>query len=76
MILLDRMEAVQMDLEELRTQVVAPIIVADALPLEMHIENINKAIKRLKRGKLSTWRDDDPDESPTLPEPSSTPIAP
>ncbi|CAO3599281.1 unnamed protein product [Absidia cylindrospora] len=55
LLLLDRMEAVQMDLEELRTQVVAPIIIPDALPLEMHIENINKAIERLKHGKLAAW---------------------
>lgn len=51
-ILLDRMESVQMDLEELRTQIVTPLIIPDSLSLEVHIENINKAIDRLKQGKL------------------------
>lgn len=57
MIMLDRMQAFQMDLEELRTQVVAPILVSDALPLEMHIENVGKAIERLKSGKVIAWEE-------------------
>jgi hypothetical protein len=57
MVMLDRMEAFQMDLEELRAQVVAPILVADTLPLEMHIENIGKAIERLKEGKVIAWKE-------------------
>lgn len=57
MIMLDRMEAFQMDLEELRAQVVAPILVPDAIPLEMHIENVGKAIERLKSGKVIAWED-------------------
>lgn len=55
MVMLDRMEAFQMDLEELRAQVATPILVPDALPLEMHIENIGKAIERLKQGKVIAW---------------------
>jgi hypothetical protein len=57
MIMLDRMEAFQMDLEELRAQVVAPILVPDAIPLEMHIENVGKAIERLKSGKIIAWEE-------------------
>lgn len=57
MIMLDRMEAFQMDLEELRAQVVAPILVPDSLPLEMHIENVGKAIERLKSGKVIAWEE-------------------
>lgn len=57
MIMLDRMESFQMDLEELRTQVVAPILVPDSLPLEMHIENVGKAIERLKSGKVIAWEE-------------------
>lgn len=57
MAMLDRMESFQMDLEELRAQVVAPILVPDSLPLEMHIENVGKAIERLKSGKIVTWED-------------------
>ncbi|GAA5816782.1 hypothetical protein MFLAVUS_010315 [Mucor flavus] len=55
MVMLDRMQAFQMDLEELRSQVVAPILVPDAIPLEMHIENVGKAIERLKSGKVIAW---------------------
>ncbi|ORZ18197.1 hypothetical protein BCR42DRAFT_413327 [Absidia repens] len=72
LLLLDRMEAVQMDLEELRTQVVAPIIIPDTLPLEMHIENINKAIERLKHGKLSGWEQDPHRILPSAPSSSSS----
>ncbi|KAI8068190.1 uncharacterized protein B0P05DRAFT_514512 [Gilbertella persicaria] len=57
MVMLDRMEAFQMDLEELRSQVVAPILIPDTIPLEMHIENIGKAIERLKNGKVIDWND-------------------
>ncbi|CEP19405.1 hypothetical protein [Parasitella parasitica] len=57
MIMLDRMESFQMDLEELRAQVVAPILVPDSLPLEMHIENVGKAIERLKSGKVISWEE-------------------
>ncbi|KAG2202053.1 uncharacterized protein EV154DRAFT_251252 [Mucor mucedo] len=57
MVMLDRMEAFQMDLEELRAQVVAPILVPDSLPLEMHIENVGKAIERLKSGKVISWEE-------------------
>ncbi|KAI9469110.1 MAG: VTC domain-containing protein [Benjaminiella poitrasii] len=57
MVMLDRMEAFQMDLEELRSQVVAPILIPDALPLEMHIENVGKAIERLKNGKVISWEE-------------------
>ncbi|KAG1149444.1 hypothetical protein G6F37_000446 [Rhizopus arrhizus] len=52
MLMLNKMETFQMDLEELRTQVVAPILVPDAIPLEMHIENIGKTIERLKSSKI------------------------
>lgn len=57
MMMLDRMEAFQMDLEELRAQVVAPILVPDAIPLEMHIENVGKAIERLKSGKVIAFEE-------------------
>jgi hypothetical protein len=57
MVMLDRMEAFQMDLEELRAQVVAPVLVPDAIPLEMHIENVGKAIERLKSGKVIAWEE-------------------
>ncbi|KAI8987746.1 hypothetical protein BDF20DRAFT_286834 [Mycotypha africana] len=57
MVMLDRMEAFQMDLEELRSQVVAPILIPDTLPLEMHIENVGKAIERLKSGKIVAWEE-------------------
>ncbi|KAI8375456.1 hypothetical protein BD560DRAFT_392360 [Blakeslea trispora] len=57
MVMLDRMEAFQMDLEELRSQVIAPILIPDTIPLEMHIENIGKAIERLKTGKVINWED-------------------
>ncbi|KAI9257968.1 hypothetical protein BDA99DRAFT_514909 [Phascolomyces articulosus] len=57
MLMLDAMEAFQMDLEELRTHVVSPIIAPDALSLEIHIENIDKAIQRLKDGKVIMWKD-------------------
>lgn len=57
MVMSDRMEAFQMDLEELRAQVVAPILVPDVLPLEMHIENVGKAIERLKAGKVISWEE-------------------
>lgn len=57
MIMLDRMEAFQMDLEELRSQVVAPILVPDSIPLEMHIENVGKAIERLKNGKVIAFEE-------------------
>ncbi|KAG2235489.1 hypothetical protein INT48_007887 [Thamnidium elegans] len=57
MVMLDRMQAFQMDLEELRSQVVAPILVPDAIPLEMHIENVGKAIERLKSGKVIAWEE-------------------
>ncbi|KAI7904517.1 uncharacterized protein BX663DRAFT_450967 [Cokeromyces recurvatus] len=57
MVMLDRMEAFQMDLEELRSQVVAPVLIPDTLPLEMHIENMGKAIERLKKGKLIAWEE-------------------
>ncbi|OBZ84367.1 hypothetical protein A0J61_07582 [Choanephora cucurbitarum] len=63
MIMLDRMEAFQMDLEELRSQVIAPILVPDTIPLEMHIENIGKAIERLKSGKVIAWEDPQPAKS-------------
>ncbi|CAO3633678.1 unnamed protein product [Mucor hiemalis] len=57
MVMLDRMEAFQMDLEELRSQVVAPILIPDAIPLEMHIENVGKAIERLKSGKVIAFEE-------------------
>ncbi|OAD67198.1 hypothetical protein PHYBLDRAFT_151806 [Phycomyces blakesleeanus NRRL 1555(-)] len=56
-VMLDRMESFQMDLEELRTQVVAPVVAPDIIPLEMHIENIGKAIERLKSGKVISWEE-------------------
>lgn len=56
-IMMDRMQGFQMDLEELRSQVVAPIILPDMIPLEMHIENVGKAIERLKSGKVIAWEE-------------------
>ncbi|ORX42782.1 hypothetical protein DM01DRAFT_1340964 [Hesseltinella vesiculosa] len=53
LLLLDQMEIIQMDLEELRTQVVSPILMPEAITLEMHIETINKAVDRLRQGKWS-----------------------
>ena len=53
----NNMEAFQMDLEELRSQVVAPVVAPDVIPLEVHIENIGKAIERLKHGKVIAWKD-------------------
>lgn len=67
-VMLDKMESFQMDLEELRAQVVAPILIPDSLPLEMHIENVGKAIERLKNGKVIAWEDKsaiDPPSPPT-----------
>ncbi|KAI9020920.1 hypothetical protein CLU79DRAFT_754362 [Phycomyces nitens] len=55
--MLDRMEAFQMDLEELRSQVVAPVVAPDIIPLEIHVENIGKAIERLKSGKVIAWEE-------------------
>ncbi|KAI9280531.1 hypothetical protein BY458DRAFT_553398 [Sporodiniella umbellata] len=57
MLMLSKMEAFQMDLEELRGQVVAPILVPDTIPLEMHIENIGKAIERLKGSKVVFYQE-------------------
>jgi hypothetical protein len=51
-LMLHRMIAFQTDLEELRSQVVRPIIVADSLPLEIHIENVGKGIARLRQSKV------------------------
>jgi hypothetical protein len=56
-VMLDRMESFQMDLEELRAQVAAPILVPENIPLEMHIENVGKSIERLKQGKVIAWED-------------------
>ena len=67
MMMQDRMEAFQMDLEELRAQVVAPVLVPDAVPLEMHIENVGKAIERLKSGKVIDY-----EEKPQLDAATST----
>lgn len=60
--MLNAMEGFQMDLEELRTQVVTPIVAPDELPLSMHIQNIQKAIERLKKGKVVAWKDREQDE--------------
>ncbi|KAI8137061.1 hypothetical protein BJV82DRAFT_637013 [Fennellomyces sp. T-0311] len=57
--MLNNMEAFQMDLEELRSQVVAPVVAPDIIPLEVHIENIGKAIERLKHGKVIAWKEHD-----------------
>ncbi|CAO3631690.1 unnamed protein product [Cunninghamella echinulata] len=62
-VLLDRMESIQMDLEELRTQIVTPLIIPDSLSLEVHIENINKAIDRLKQGKLVSYEPANPSKA-------------
>ncbi|CAO3681660.1 unnamed protein product [Umbelopsis ramanniana] len=51
-LMLHRMVAFQTDLEELRSQVVRPIIIADSLPLEVHIENVGKGIARLRQSKV------------------------
>jgi len=51
-LMLHRMIAFQTDLEELRSQVVRPIIIADSLPLELHIENVGKGIARLRQSKV------------------------
>ncbi|KAI8075097.1 hypothetical protein BC940DRAFT_230356 [Gongronella butleri] len=51
LLLLDQMETIQMDLEELRTQVVTPILIPESITIEMHMETIHKAVKRLKQGK-------------------------
>ncbi|KAI9497988.1 hypothetical protein BDB00DRAFT_549154 [Zychaea mexicana] len=55
--MLNTMEAFQMDLEELRSQVVTPVVAPDVIPLEVHIENIGKAIERLKHGKVIAWKE-------------------
>ncbi|KAG0181060.1 hypothetical protein DFQ28_000123 [Apophysomyces sp. BC1034] len=57
MVMLDRMDTLQMDLEELRSQVVVPVIAPDVIPLEIHIENVGKAIERLKAGKMIVRED-------------------
>ncbi|KAI8641646.1 hypothetical protein BD408DRAFT_367766 [Parasitella parasitica] len=76
MIMLDRMEAFQMDLEELRAQVVAPILVPDYLPLEMHIENVGKAIERLKSGKVISWEDNKVQQQQQINPPLSAVVSP
>ncbi|KAI8377889.1 uncharacterized protein BYT42DRAFT_614538 [Radiomyces spectabilis] len=68
LMMLDRMEAFQMDLQELRTQVIAPIVVPDIIPLELHIENIGKSIERLKKGKVIAWEDRQQIEAPLGPD--------
>lgn len=62
-LMLHRMIAFQSDLEELRSQVVKPIIIADSMPLEMHIENVGKGIARLRESKVLESR---PQDSPLL----------
>ncbi|KAI7848042.1 hypothetical protein BDC45DRAFT_575222 [Circinella umbellata] len=57
MYMLNAMEGFQMDLEELRSHVVVPVVSPDVLSLEVHIENIGKAIERLKQGKVIAWKD-------------------
>ncbi|KAF7727936.1 hypothetical protein EC973_006824 [Apophysomyces ossiformis] len=57
MIMLDKMDTLQMDLEELRSQVVVPVVAPDVIPLEIHIENVGKAIERLKAGKIAAWEE-------------------
>ena len=57
MYMLNAMEGFQMDLEELRSHVVVPVVSPDVLSLEVHIENIGKAIERLKHGKVIAWKD-------------------
>ncbi|KAG0741574.1 hypothetical protein G6F62_008209 [Rhizopus arrhizus] len=49
LLLLDKLESFQMDLVELRSLVMSPIFVPDAIPLEIHIESIRKTIERLKK---------------------------
>ncbi|KAI7868473.1 hypothetical protein BDF14DRAFT_1793670 [Spinellus fusiger] len=55
-LMMDRMESFQLDLEELRSQIVAPIVIPDAIPLEEHVKNIAIAIKRLKSTKSVLWK--------------------
>ncbi|KAM3581366.1 hypothetical protein VKS41_006192 [Umbelopsis sp. WA50703] len=62
-LMLHRMIAFQSDLEELRSQVVKPIIIADSLPLELHIENVGKGIARLRESKVLESR---PEVQPLL----------
>jgi hypothetical protein len=40
------------DMEELRTRVVAPDIVGDKIPIEVHIKSIKAGVERLKKGQL------------------------
>ncbi|KAI8985365.1 hypothetical protein BDB01DRAFT_896469 [Pilobolus umbonatus] len=57
MYMLARMESFQMDLTEMRAQVVSPILEPDSVSLEFHIQNIAKAIERLKSGKVISFEE-------------------
>lgn len=56
MVMLNAMEAFQMDLEELRARVVEPLVAPELIPLEVHIENIGRAVERLKQTKVIAWK--------------------
>ena len=49
---LHALQALDADMEELRTRVAAPEIVGDEIPVEVHIKSIKAGVERLKEGRL------------------------
>jgi hypothetical protein len=53
---LQMMDTMEADLEELRQRAVAPQLVGDAIPIEVHIKNLRSGVERLKgirKGELT-----------------------
>ena len=49
---LETIQALDADMEELRTRVEAPDIVGDKIPIEVHINSIKAGLDRLKEGQM------------------------